>query len=64
MFRLNLLGDVLADLLGDRLALLPGHLALNVPAVLHLRQDDMGKYDDICFLKSHLVLARDLLALR
>ena len=41
LFGLDLLGDVLANLLGEGLTLLPRHLSLNVPTVLHLRQDNV-----------------------
>ena len=59
IFSVDLLGDVLADLLGNRLTLLPRHLSLNVSAVLHLRYEigqceiggcEIGGFN--CFLKS------------
>ena len=53
IFCLDLLGDVLAHLLGDSLTFLPRYLSLNVPAVLHLtiaRQYEVGGYNCLLFL--------------
>ena len=65
----DLLGDVLANVFGNVLALRPRHLPLNVPAVLHL--PSCHRVSQLLFCQnldsfskeSHLVLSRDLLAL-